>query len=72
MQVKEIVTGDQVTVGSVLLSFLWPDREFMVERKILAGNSERSVLGAQTEGLNATCLVFYLRYGEFDAFFPGV
>lgn len=56
--------GQHVTLGPATLSFLWPSTA-----QIAKANSD--VLGASTGDLNDYCLVFFLRYGSFDAFFPG-
>jgi competence protein ComEC len=76
---KFMVAGDRVTIGSIELSFLWPTQE-----QIAKGNGAplaTAVLGATADtnikdeapvgDLNDYSLVFWLRYGSFDALFTG-
>lgn len=53
---KLVRTGEKITLGESTLSFLWPSPD---------------VLGASTADLNDYSLVFWLRYGSFDALFTG-
>lgn len=70
VSVKYIVARDQIAVGSVFSFVFVAGEQFISERtRRLAAVS--NILGAQTEGLNSTCLVFYLKYGKFTGFFPG-
>ncbi len=66
--VKLVARGERVTLGRSSLSFIWPS-----EAQIAYMNPKgSSVLGASTgTNLNDGCLVFWLRYGTFDALFPG-
>ncbi len=57
---KFVTTGEAVAVGSTTLSILWP-----------SGDQIANVLGATTSNLNDGSIVFSLRYGSFDALFPG-
>lgn len=57
---KFVTTGEAITVGSTTLSVLWP-----------SGDQIANVLGATTSNLNDESVVFSLRYGSFDALFPG-
>lgn len=56
--VRLVAAGERIWVGNTALSVLWPTQE--------------SVLGVTTDAdLNDGSLVFWLRYGSFDALFPG-
>lgn len=77
---KLMVAGDQIRVGSTTLSFLWPSSEQIAKGKesyeVASLRSDEvkeneQVLGAAMGDLNEYCLVFALRYGSFDALFPG-
>jgi len=57
---KFVTTGETVAIGSTTLSVLWP-----------SGDQIANVLGATTSNLNDGSVVFALRYGSFDALFPG-
>lgn len=57
--VKKLFAGDQMTVGFVLFSVMWPSREFVTTHS------------QATKGQNQLSLVFHLRYGVFDAVFSG-
>ncbi len=54
--IKLETTGDRIMVGTTTLSFLWPSA---------------SQIAKKTGEPNDNCLVFFLRYGTFDAVFPG-
>lgn len=57
---KFVTTGESIAVGSTTLSVLWPSED------------QGSVLGASSPtNLNDGSVVFSLRYGNFDALFPG-
>jgi len=59
--------GEHITIGSTSLSMLWP-AESQIARMQPAG----AVLGVSTDAeLNDGCVVFFLRYGSFDALLPG-
>lgn len=65
--VKLISRGQHVALGPSSLAFLWPSSS-----QIAFMNPKGAVLGASSDtGLNDGCLVFWLRYGTFDALFPG-
>ncbi len=65
--VKFVVSGDRVEIDQASLTLLWPS-----DAQIAKGNPTSSVLGASTATeLNDYSLVFFLRYGSFDALFPG-
>jgi len=57
---KFVTTGEAIVVGSTTLSVLWP-----------SASQIANVLGATTSNLNDGSVVFLLRYGNFDALFPG-
>lgn len=66
---KLLVSGNRIDIGATSLSFIWPDSARIAGAK---GAASDGVLGAQTPGdLNDYSLVFVLRYGSFDAVFPG-
>jgi competence protein ComEC len=52
--------GQHITIGSASLSFLWPSSSQVDLMRV-----------APTIDLNEGCLVFFLRYGSFDALFTG-
>lgn len=60
VRVRYATSGENIAVGSTTLSVLWPS-----EAQIA------NVLGASTSNLNDGSIVFVLRYGSFDALFPG-
>lgn len=78
---KFTVAGDHITVGATTLSFLWPSEEQIAKRgnstrRPLAGQgdalkNQENVLGSSVGELNDYSLVFFLRYGSFDAVFTG-
>ena len=78
---KFVTPGERITVGSTSLTTLWPSEEQVAKagdsaRRPLAGSQGdalgRGVLGASIVGdLNDYSVVFWLRYGNFDALFPG-
>ncbi|MBI3577370.1 hypothetical protein HY086_05020 [Candidatus Gottesmanbacteria bacterium] len=78
--VKFITRGEHIDVGPSSLSLLWPSSEQIAKGKTirapLAGLQgvplQKNVLGSSVVGdLNDYCLVFFLRYGSFDALFTG-
>lgn len=75
---KFVTTGERIAVGSVKLSVLWPSAEQIADFQrshplALQGEAMQhpSVLGATTFSVNEDCVVFWLRYGSFDALLPG-
>lgn len=57
---KFVISGESIGVDTVRLHILWPSA------------AQINVLGATTVGnLNDGSVVFWLRYGNFDALFPG-
>ena len=62
-----VTAGERISIGMTSLSVLWPS-----ESQIALMQPATGVLGASTDtNLNDGSLVFSLRYGSFDAFFPG-
>jgi len=57
-------SGEHIAIGPTSLSLLWPSQPQVAKA---AGN----VLGASIGDLNDYSLVFWLRYGSFDAIFTG-
>lgn len=56
-------TGETITLGTALVSVVWPESSFLAEKK--ASN----VLGVSN--INDASVVLKLSYGTFDAVFPG-
>lgn len=74
---KLVTTGEHISVGPVKLAVVWPSADQIADFKrshlavqglTLHGSS---VLGAATTSVNKECVVFWLRYGSFDALFTG-
>lgn len=62
-----VTRGEKISVGTTSLSVIWPSAS-QIARMLPA----EGVLGASTDSnLNDGSLVFLLRYGSFDAVFPG-
>lgn len=70
--VKFLTSGQVIDVGPTTLSILWPSK-FQIAKGVLQEDLlQKPVLGAQSVGdLNDYSLVFWLRYGAFDALFTG-
>lgn len=73
---KFITTGETITAGSTTLSILWPspDQIARMHSSFDLGSlgTVGNVLGARApDNLNDGSIVFALRYGSFDAIFPG-
>lgn len=69
-----VSAGERITVGSATLTFLWPSSDQIAKgkRAVASGTRDASrVLGAAVGDLNDYSLVFWLRFGSFDAFFTG-
>ena len=62
---KLVTANERITIGKAKLAVVWPS-----EAQI-AMDRDQNILGAATESVNEDCVVFWLRYGSFDAFFPG-
>lgn len=67
--IKLVTRGQRVTIGHASLSIIWPSRAQIALMKPYAGGG--AVLGAADGQLNDGSVVFALRYGSFDALFPG-
>lgn len=65
---KILLAGEIVRVGTVRLRVVWPTREQIA---MMESPPNSSVLGVTTEHLNHGSMVFWLRYGSFDALFAG-
>lgn len=78
---KFVMTNETITIGPVVLSALWPNQEQiaifkrlpLASLQALQGVTLQSpVLGAKSPpDLNDGSVVFWLRYGTFDAIFTG-
>lgn len=75
---KFVTTGETVAVGSTTLSVLWPTSDQIAKMHSSFSSDLSSlgtpgdVLGAKAPpDLNDGCVVFWLKYGSFDALFPG-
>jgi competence protein ComEC len=74
INVQYVTRGDVITIDSTSLSVLWPSQEQLALAKSHEASdvSEGSnVLGATDAQLNDFCVVLALKYGTFDALFPG-
>lgn len=79
VRVRYVVSGEVVKVGSTTLSVLWPSGDQIARMRSSSFSSDLSslgnlgdVLGAKVPSdLNDGSIVFLLRYGSFDALFPG-
>ncbi|MCL4360034.1 MBL fold metallo-hydrolase [Patescibacteria group bacterium] len=77
VQTRFVTAGEEIRIGDAFLSVLWPT-EVQLAKARLGGFSalpdpNAAVLGASTasEHLNDFSVIVYLRYGNFDALFPG-
>lgn len=73
---KFVTTGETIAVGSTILSVLWPSSDQIAHMHsssdLSSLGSLGNVLGARApDNLNDGSIVFALRYGSFDALFPG-
>lgn len=73
---KFVTTGETIAVGSTTLSVLWPSSDQIAHMRSSSDLSSLGtvgdVLGAKAPtNLNDGSIVFALRYGSFDALFPG-
>lgn len=78
LRVRYVTAGETVSVGSTTLSVLWPSENQIAifKRHPLASQQgdalSNSVLGARApDNLNDASIVFWLRYGSFDALLTG-
>jgi competence protein ComEC len=79
---KLVTTGEEISVGAVHLSILWPTKEQLARMNSsrLSLDATKSVLGTWVKAptptsaeanVNDASVVFSLSYGAFDALFPG-
>ena len=62
-----VIRGERISIGPASLSVIWPS-----ESQIALMHPVGNVLGSSSDAnLNDGSLVFFLRYGSFDALFPG-
>ncbi len=70
-----IVAGNRIGIGATALTALWPSANQVARMQPpapIATAGPGQVLGAQSQGdLNDGSIVLWLRYGSFDAIFPG-
>ena len=72
IRIKFMTRGERIQIGSVSLSLLWPSREQIAKNTaVTASRDAGSTLGAVVGDVNDYSLVFWLRYGSFDALFTG-
>lgn len=75
--VINLYTGDRFTLGKVELSVLWPEKHWVAQHlssslSDLSHLSNLQVLGISTDAeLNDFSYVLDLKYGSFNAIFPG-
>ena len=75
--VKFATRGETISVASTTLSVLWPSSDQIARMKPTLSSSgplsplSPQVLGSQSTDLNDGSIVFWLRYGSFDALFTG-
>jgi competence protein ComEC len=63
---KLVTAGERVAIGQVQLAVIWPS-----DSQIATAKEQGEVLGTTTDSVNEDCIVFWLRYGSFDALFTG-
>lgn len=80
VSVKNLYKGDGFSLGKVKFSILWPEKEWVVQNlspsssdlSYLGDLSSSKVLGlSTTRDLNDFSYFVHLKYGTFDALFPG-
>ena len=72
--VRFITRGEQIRMGQVTLSLVWPSGEQVAKSTNVQGYHDKAdsrVLAAAIGDLNDYSLVFWLRFGSFDALFTG-
>jgi len=67
VQEKMVMSGQSIRIGRATVSVVWPSAEQIAA---MSGPGAQ-VLGHSTESVNEGSVVFWLRYGSFDALFPG-
>lgn len=68
---KLVTRGEVIRAGQVRLTMVWPTKEQVARMKPSVSIAGSSVLGSHDGDLNDGSLVFWLRYGAFDAVFSG-
>lgn len=68
---KLVTVGEQIRIGQVSLRVIWPSADQIARMTPPVAQESSHVLGASTGDLNDGSVVFWLRYGSFDALFPG-
>ncbi|MBI3385620.1 hypothetical protein HY031_00890, partial [Candidatus Gottesmanbacteria bacterium] len=73
---KLVTSGDQVTIGKTSFAIIWPsDNQIALmhrQKNTITDRQGKNVLGSQSQAnLNDGSVVLWLRYGSFDALFPG-
>jgi len=66
-----VTSGELITAGAVRVSVLWPTKEQIADMGSPTVIQGASVLGGDSDDINNGSLVFRLRFGSFDAIFPG-
>ncbi len=75
---KFVTTGERIVIGETALNILWPTADQIVRMKpsftseVERDTSEvKNTLGASAGDFNDGSVVFWLRFGSFDALFTG-
>jgi competence protein ComEC len=74
---KLVTKGEHIDVGTTSISVVWPTKEELAFFSpsiptLLTNGSSSDILGSSTPtNLNDASVVIHLRYGTFDALFPG-
>jgi len=69
---KFVTSGERITIDSTSLTILWPSQDQMATARFNLAVNDKNILGASIVGeLNDYSVVLWLRYGSFDALFPG-
>ena len=76
VSVKQVTRGERISIGSGQISVIWPSEDQISRMHSSSEMSDTGVsgniLGSSSDAnLNDGSLVFWLRYGTFDALFPG-
>lgn len=66
-QEKVVTSGEYIRVGGASIRVVWPS----ADRVAAVNGIPAQVLGKSTVSVNEESVVFWLRYGRFDALFPG-
>lgn len=68
---KLVAAGEVIRIGRVRIMTVWPSSEQLARMRPNVATADSSVLGSSDGDLNDGSLVFWLRFGSFDALFPG-